>query len=519
MTVIRSINPANGQLLREIPFSSVEELTAAFASARTAQKSWALLPLKKRAELLIQLRETILNHADDIVKLISSENGKPVFEVVATELLPVLELITFFCKKARHTLEDRRIPLNLMRHRSSILQRWPLGVVAVISPWNYPFLLPIGEIVMALIAGNSVLFKPSEAASSIGMKIQELMDEAGIPHGVFQTLYGDGTVGAELVRQRPDKIFFTGSVRTGKKIMAAASENLTPVSLELGGKDAMLVLADADLDFATSAALWGGYSNAGQACASVERLIVHHAVADEFKRRLLEKLATLRSGPSGPPGSNDLGPTTFAPQKAIYQKHLDEARSQGAEFLAGGEFSEDGRYLKPTLVTGRTIENTEIYNEETFGPVIAMTTFRSVDEAIQKANASRYGLLASVITRDISQGERIARQLEVGTVTVNEVLYTAGIPETPWGGIKDTGFGRKHSEEGLLEFVHTRHIHKPKASFLVFKSLWWFPYTPYQYGTFRALLETYRKSRLSKLRAVPHLLWNFVQFVKNEKRI
>jgi succinate-semialdehyde dehydrogenase/glutarate-semialdehyde dehydrogenase len=233
---------------------------------------------------------------------------------------------------------------------------------------------------------------------------------------------------------------------------------------------------------------------------------------------LKEKIAQLRQGPSLG-FDNDLGVITFEKQKAVYERQLEEARSKGAEIIAGGEFSADRRCLLPTIVTGANVENLQVYQEETFGPVVAVTTFKSVAEAIQKANQSKYGLLASVITNNISLGEEIAKQLDVGTVTINEVTYTAGLSETPWGGIKESGFGKTHSDLGLLEFVNTRHIHKPKSKLFVFKSLWWFPYTPYQYTTFRKFLELYRRNWPDKAKALPDFLWNLIHFIKTEKRI
>jgi succinate-semialdehyde dehydrogenase/glutarate-semialdehyde dehydrogenase len=405
-----------------------------------------------------------------------------------------------------------------MKHRESYLNYWPLGVIAVITPWNYPFLLPMGELVMGVLSGNAIIFKPSEVTPLIGLRIQELFEDAGFPKGLISTVIGDGAIGAAIIDQRPAKIFFTGSVATGKKIMRQASDHLIPVNLELGGKDPMIVLADADLDFATSAALWGGFSNSGQICASVERIIVHESIAPEFKRRLGEKVRSLRQGVSRE-GNNDLGAITFEKQKEIYAAQIREAKERGAEFVTGGEFSADRRFLQPTIVSGKNIEELEIYNEETFGPVVALTTFKSIDEAVEKANRSKYGLLASIITKNHGLAESIAKRLEVGTVTINEVVYTAGIPETPWGGVKETGFGRKHSARGLYEFVNTRHIHKPVASFFVFKSLWWFPYTPFQHATFRQFVEFYRKSPLARLRAFPAWIWNLLHFLKREPRI
>ena len=518
MSTIRSLNPANGELIQEVPTTPIEDLDKIFERAKRAQISWAALSTRQRAKHLIQLRETLLNRADELIDIISRENGKPRFEAMANEIVPAVELIGYFAKKAPGLLRDKKIRMTLMKHRTSYLNHWPLGVIAVISPWNYPFLLPFGEIVMGLITGNAVVFKPSEVTPLIGLKIQELCEEAGIPTDVLQVVTGDGALGAAIIQQKPAKIFFTGSVATGKRIMAAAAEHLIPVALELGGKDAMIVLSDADLDFATSAALWGAYSNSGQVCASVERILVHEKIAQPFSRMLAHKLSQLRQGPSVGT-ENDLGAVTFDRQKRVYERQLDQARQSGATFVSGGQFSLDQRYLQPTLITGEGVEKLDVYREETFGPIVVLTTFKSVSEAISKANDSPYGLLASVITRDHAQGERIAKQLEVGTVTINEVTYTAGLPETPWGGIKDSGFGKKHSDSGLFEFIHTRHIHKPRSRLFIFKSLWWFPYTDYQYATFRSLLELYRRHWIDKLKALPLFLWNAAQMIKREKRL
>lgn len=517
MAKLASRNPATGELIRELELTSVEDLPSIFARARQAQIYWATLPLKERAQYLLQLREVLLNQVDDVVELISLENGKPKFEAMVNELLPCVDMLTYFAKKAPKLLRNKSIPLTLMKHRKSYLHHWPLGVVTVISPWNYPFLLAFADIIMAAVSGNTVIFKPSEICPSVGIKIQELFNEAGFPPYIIQTVIGDGALGAGIIQQKPDKIFFTGSVATGKKVMAAAAEHLIPVNLELGGKDAMIVLPDANLDFATSAALWGSFSNSGQVCASTERLLLHERIAEPFLKLFNEKANLLRQGPSAE-RQNDLGAITFEKQKLTYDRHINEAREKGAK-ISGGEFSEDRRFLKPTIISGDGVEGLEIYNEETFGPVVAVTTFKSLNEAIQKANDSKYGLLASVITKDISLGEQVAKQLAVGTVTINEVTYTAGLGETPWGGIKESGIGRTHSDIGLYEFVNLRHVHLPKSKFLVFKSLWWFPYTPFQYATFRQFFELYRRNWLDRLAALPHFLWNFLQFIKKEKRL
>ncbi|MCC7440118.1 MAG: aldehyde dehydrogenase family protein [Bdellovibrionales bacterium] len=513
-------DPATGELLRELEITPIDLLPVMYVRAREAQSHWSRLSLHARARKLLDLRETVLNHADELIDLISRENGKPRMEALSCDISPSLELLTYFARNAPRMLRKKRVnianPILLLR--KSVLEFAPLGVVAVISPWNFPMLLPFGEIAMALVAGNAIIFKPSEYTPLIGLKLQELCEEAGFPPGILQTVVGDGRLGAAMIEQRPNKIFFTGSVPTGKKIMEAASKHLIPVCLELGGKDAMIVLQDADLDYATSAALWGAFVNSGQVCASTERLLLHESIAPAFLEKLTAKLGALRQGPSTGL-ENDLGPVTMEKQKDVYQRQVDQAKKAGAQFLSGGDFSQDRRYLRPAIVTGKDIEKLEIYREETFGPVVAATTFRTIPEAIAKANDSPYGLLASVITKDLSLGEDIARQLDVGTVTINEAVYTAGIPETPWGGVKESGFGRKHSEMGLMEFVAVKHIHQPRTAGLTFKSLWWFPYTPFQYQTFRLFIDLYRKSWWNKLRALPLFLWNFAQFVKRERRL
>lgn len=522
MEKIYSKNPATGEVLQAFEPASDSAIRDAFQSARQAQQIWQATSVRQRQSKLIDLKEVILDHFDEIAAILESENGKPRFEAMTTEILPTVDLISFYAKRSEHVLKDRRIPMRLMKHRKSSLNYWPLGVVTVISPWNYPLYLAIGDIVMAVVAGNAVIFKPSEVTPWIGQKIQQLFDEACFPKGLVQTLHGPGSVGAAIIRQKPAKIFFTGSVGTGKKIMAQASENLTPINLELGGKDAMIVMPDANLDVASSAALWGGFANSGQVCASVERVLVHERVASEFTALLKEKISRLRhrnESTSATGGEYDLGSITFEKQKAIYETQLSEARSAGATVVAGGNFGPNGTFLEPTIVTGKNIESLSIYNEETFGPVIALTTFSSTNEAIEKANASRYGLLASIYSRNTGLAEKMARQLHVGTVIINDVLYTAGLPETPWGGVKETGFGRTHSEFGLLEFVNVRHIHAPRLGHQQFKNLWWFPYTQIQFNLFRSFLELYRKRFTDKVRALPEFIWNFVQLIKTDRRI
>ena len=516
MAKVISRNPATGDILKEFESTPPDCLEEVFVKSRSAQLLWASLPVRARARHLMQLRETLLNQIDEITDLISAENGKPKFEALVNDLLLPVDLLTFLIRKGPGLLSDQPLPLFLMRHRKSYLNYWPLGVVAVIAAWNFPFSLPFADIVMALLAGNSVVFKPSEVTPQIGQKIQELCDAAGLPAYLVQTVLGDGELGAAIINHRPAKIFFTGSASVGKKVLAAASEHLIPVNLELGGKDPMIVLADADLDHTTSAALWGSFFNAGQACASVERILVHESIAEKFTQQLQTKSATLKQS-NGSTAFFDLGPITRPGQSLVYEQQLKQAEMQGAKIIGGG-LSQDRKHFNPTFVLGDHLEKLAVYRDETFGPIVTITKFKSVAEAIEKANDSDYGLNASVFTRNISLGEQIARQLEAGTVLINEVAYTHAVAETPWSGVKQSGLGRTHSERGLLEFVHTRHIQKPISKHLQFKSLWWFPYSEFQYLTIRHLFDIYRKSWVDKLKAVALVLWSLTQFLKREKR-
>lgn len=487
-------------------------------AAKFAQKAWAKLRPTDRAKYLINAREYILNHLDEISDLIHKENGKPKFEALVNDIVPVMDLLTQYAKRAPKLMADKPIPMKLMVHRKSYLQFWPRGVVAIIAPWNYPFSIPFGEVALALVAGNAVILKPSEVTPQIGLRIKDIFDGAGLPKDLLQIVIGDGARGAALVKSKVDKVFFTGSVATGKRVMASAAENLTPVVLELGGKDPMIVLPDADLDYATSAALWGGYSNSGQACASVERIIIHESIHDDFVGRLKEKLSKLKHG-------QDLGVATYEKQKAVYAEQLTELSSDNSQIVCGGKFSQDRTYLEPTIVTNprnhtdRPIERTKIYNDETFGPVVAITTYKTIEEAVEKANHSRYGLLASVFGKDVALAEQVARQIEAGSVLVNDVMYTHGLAETPWGGLKDSGFGRVHSDLGFLEFVNVRHIHKPKWWAPVFKAFWWFPYTEHQMKMFRHFANMmFRRSLADKIKAIPNFLNEFVEMLKKERR-
>lgn len=493
-------------------------ITTAFEKARLVQNAWAEKSLSGRAKVLREVCELLITRQESLAKLVSEETGKPEFEAFSSDIFPCITLLPMLASEGPDFLKDKKIAMRLLPYRKSRINHWPLGVVAVISPWNYPFMLAFADIAMALFAGNAVIFKPSELTPRTGQAIQDLFDQTSIPQGLLQTIQGDGKTGHAILEAGPDKVFFTGSVATGKKIAEFCARSLTPVNLELGGNNPMLVLSDANIDHATSAALWGGFCNSGQACGSVQRILVHESVRTAFVDQLKDKIHGLRSSQMDSAGY-DIGRITMPKQAQHYEDQLFKAKAAGLSVEMGGNLSSDRRYLEPTLISGTGIESNEIFQKEFFGPMVGVSTFRSVQEAVHKANETNYGLVASVFSRDRKLAENLARKLHAGTVLINEVLFTAGLMETPWGGLKDSGLGRTHSIEGLKEFVHTRHINSPISGFMVFKSLWWFPYTPFQYGMFKALGRLYSRSWARKLRALPELLWNFVQFLKNEPRV
>lgn len=504
---ISSVNPATRETLAEIPINSPEEVRQAVARARAAFGPWAARSFRERGRIVLRARQDILDHLDEIVSIIYRETGKPKTEALAADVMPVLDLMTYYARMTEKWLRPERIRLgkyNLMG-RSSYVAYKPLGVIGIISPWNFPFTIPMGEIVMALMAGNTVVLKPSEYTPLTGLAIGEIFTRAGLPEGTLNVVPGDGTTGAALCEAGVNKILFTGSVATGRQVMMAAAKHLTPVVLELGGKDPMIVCRDADIDVAASAAVWGAFSNAGQICASVERCYVDEAIAEEFIARVVEKTRRLSQG-APERLDTDIGALTNERQLRIVEEQVREAVARGATVLCGGERHRrlDGLYFQPTVLIG--VDHTfSIMREETFGPVLPIMTFKTEEEAIRLANDTPYGLTASVWTRDIRRGKKLAARLEAGTVMINECAYTHALPQTPWGGVKRSGIGRTHSRWGLNELVTIEHIHVNRWAGV--KDFWWFGYSQQLY---HLLVEIAGKltspSWLDKMKALPALL-------------
>jgi succinate-semialdehyde dehydrogenase/glutarate-semialdehyde dehydrogenase len=470
------VNPATGEVLRELECATEGEVRAAVARARAAQAAWDDLGVMQRIGVLREFQRRLHERKSEIAAAITREAGKPVAEALTTEVLVVLDAARFLIDKAYALLRDEPVPHGNLatKLKSGRLVREPYGVVGIISPWNYPFSIPATETLAALVAGNAVVLKPSEFTSLVALELESLLHAAGVPANVFQVLVGDGATGAALIHSQIDKLVFTGSVATGKRIAAAAAEGLLPVVLELGGKDPMLVLDDADVDVASSAAVWGAFVNAGQTCLSVERCYVHRSLYEAFLKACAGKTNKLHVG-NGLDRETDVGPMIHERQLRIVEEHVEDAVARGARVLAGGSrLPELGKnFYMPTVLADVTHEM-RIMREETFGPVLPVMAFEGDEEAVRLANDSEYGLAASVWTRNRARGEQLARRIQAGTVMVNDVVSCFGISEAPHGGVKSSGVGRAHGRFGLEEMVRLKYLDSDLMPRM--KKVWWYGY-------------------------------------------
>ncbi len=452
-------NPATGEAIATVPDLGVEEVRAIVAAARAAQPAWEALGFDGRAEVLLAANRWMVANGERVVGTIVSETGKPVDETQLAELSYGLSALEFWAKKAPLYLADEEIESAspLVRGRRLVVRYAPLGVVGDIGPWNYPLINSFGDCIPALAAGNAVILKPSEVTPLTSLLMAEMLTECGIPDGVFAVATGRGETGAALIDE-VDFVMFTGSVATGKKVMARAAETLTPVSLELGGKDPMIVLADADLERAANAAVSYGLNNSGQVCISVERIYVEEPVHDEFLERLTAKVEGLRQGPPGPAGSIDVGAIIFPPQLELIEAHVRDAVDKGATVVTGGERGEGpGRFYRPTVLSG--VDHSMLcMTEETFGPTLPVMSVSDADEAVSLANDGLYGLQASVWTRDHERGEQIARRVEAGSVCVNDAQINYIALELPMGGWKASGLGSRHGADGIRKYTKRQSL-------------------------------------------------------------
>lgn len=506
MSVLEMWNPATAEKMGELKEAKKEDIEQAMAEAREAFPSWKEMPLAERLRFIKRLREEIVEQAPELAKKIAQDTGKVELEALMSDILPTVSTLKYYEKKAASILKTKQVPtpVTLIGRRSRVEYR-PMGVVAVISPWNYPFMLSVIPVVSAMIAGNAVLFKPSEISPLTGQVIEELFSSLSLPKGVFRVLHGGKETGHHLVDAGPDKIFFTGSAATGRKIMAAAAEKLIPVDLELGGKDPMVVFADADLDRAVNGALWGAFTNAGQTCMAVERVYVESSVYDSFVQKVKEKTDQLRVGQ---PDDADIGSMTSPQQMEIVESHLKDATEKGARILCGGKrLNGETLHFEPTVLVD-VDHSMKIMRDETFGPVLPIMPFSSEEEAVQLANETPYGLNASVWSKDREKAGRVAARINSGNVCVNDVMIGIANPHLPYGGNKDSGIGRYHGPEGLLTFVHPTSVltHPGKKR----RELNWFPYHPDQFEALRSLLHLlYGRRPLQGLKGLPKLTKEF----------
>ncbi|NIH77851.1 aldehyde dehydrogenase family protein [Amycolatopsis viridis] len=441
-----SLDPATDEVVGTYPVHTAEDVQAAVDRARQAAAWWAGLGFEGRAERLRRWNAVITHRMAELCAVVSRETGKPAGDA-QLEVVLAVEHIHWAARNARKVLGRKRRPAGLLlsNHTASV-EYQPLGVVGVIGPWNYPVYTPLGSITYALAAGNAVVFKPSEYTPGVGQWLADAFAEVAPEYPVLQVITGFGATGAALVGAGVDKIAFTGSTATGKKIMAAAAETLTPVVIEAGGKDPLIVDADADVDAAADAAVWGAFSNSGQTCIGVERVYVHEQVYDRFVDKVVELTRRVRPG-------EQYGPMTMPAQLDVVRRHIADALARGGRALTGGGVGD--RFVEPTVLVD-VPEDSAAVREETFGPTMTIAKVRDMDEAVDKANATAYGLGSTVFAR--RNATRLAQRLKAGMISINAPFSFAGTAALPFGGVGDSGFGRIHGPEGLREFARPKAV-------------------------------------------------------------
>ena len=457
-TTFASLDPRTGGVLAEYPIHDADDVAAAVARAREASVWWSALGFDGRKKWLQKWKAAIARDAQSLAGVMAAETGKPVDDAIL-EIMLAVEHLDWASKNAGKVLGRRKVPSGLVSaNQESTLYYQPLGVVGVIGPWNYPVFTPMGSISYALAAGNTIVFKPSELTPGVAVWLEDKWKALVPNQPVFQVVTGYGATGGALVEAGVDKVAFTGSGPTAKKVMAACAKTLTPLVAEGGGKDAMLVAADADLDVAASFAVFGGMGNAGQTCAGVERIYVADEVYDAFVRKLTDKASRLRVG-----GDKDssYGPMTLDRQNAIVRGQVEDALDKGAHALLGGRESLREPYIDPVIL-GDVPEDSSAMTEETFGPLLAVNRMRDLEDGVEKANRANYGLGASIFTKDKARAVKAAENLRTGMVSINSVLGFAGVAALPFGGVGESGFGRIHGADGLREFTRPKAVTRQK---------------------------------------------------------
>lgn len=472
--------PATGEKLGEFSVNTVSEVEEAIRRAKMAQPLWKEMGLSGRIKKIRKIRDYIMEHLDEIAQTISQDAGKTRVDAMMTEVVPACMAISYYCRKARRFLKPKRLGAgNIISYaigKRSKIFRSPFGVVGIISPWNYPYTIPFSEVIMALLAGNAVILKAASETQAVGHLLKATIEAAGLPRDVFTYVNLAGSLaGDAFLEGGVDKLFFTGSVAIGKYLMKKASETLTPVSLELGGNDPMIVCEDADLKRAAVGAVWAGIQNAGQSCGGVERIYVDQKVYSDFMVLLKKMVESLRVGPDRD-FNVDIGAITTRRQMETVRRHIDDAVARGARIFARSQcpLDKNGQFL-PAVVLSEVDHEMLVMKEETFGPVLGVMAFETIEEAIRLANDSHLGLTASIWSKDRKKAVKIARHIQAGAVTINDHLVSHGFAETPWGGFKQSGIGRTHGELGFAEMTEPQCIVNDILPFAR-KQLFWHPH-------------------------------------------
>lgn len=507
-TICRS--PIDGRILGYSPLTSAEELIDIIQRAKVAQRSWVETPVANRARYILRIRDFLVEHADDIAETIHWDNGKTQIDAITTEVLASAIVVNYYAKNANRFLKPQKLRAGniILSNKRSKIYRVPFGVIGIISPWNYPFTIPFHEVIIGLLSGNAVVLKTATDTQMVGRKLEECIQSAGLPDGVFNYINMSGSLaGKTMLENGIDKLFFTGGTDTGSKIMQKAGETLTPVSLELGSNDAMIVCEDADLERAAGGAAWAGLQNSGQSCGGVERIYVSEKIYDQFMEILKSHVESMQI--AGNDGMNDdLGAMTTSEQMQIVCAQLEDALDRGATIYAESQKppKNGGENYFPAMILTNVNHEMSIMRKETFGPIIGVMKYQNIDEAIEWTNDSNLGLTSSVWSRDQKKAEWIARNLECGAVLINDHLMSHGMAETPWGGFKQSGIGRTHGKFGFDEMTQPQVIIRDNLPF-VKRDLWWHPYSAKLYKQLKALLILlYGKKFGARLRALGTVL-------------